>query len=217
MLEDHHGVVVADRGLEDSLGVIGIGDRDDLKARHSGEVAFEALRVLAAAAGRADRGAHDQRHLDLPARHVAHLGDIVDDLVERQQEEVAVLDVGDRPQAHHCRAAGDTEEAEFRDGRIDHAIGESLLQSQGHGERAAPPARHPDIFPDAEHARIALHFFGNGLAQRFGDPKAFGHRFSSFPLGEYIGGQFLHVWLRRLPRLFNRLVELTQHTGPDCF
>ena len=98
--------------------------------------------MLAAAAGCADRCTHHQRHRDLPARHVTHLGDVVDDLVGGQQKKVAVLHVDDGPHAHHRRAAGDAEEAEFGDGRVDHAIGELLLQSQGHRERAAPSARH---------------------------------------------------------------------------
>ena len=142
---------------------------------HAGEVAFHVLRVLAAAAGGADRGAHDQRHRDLSAGHVAHLGDVVDDLVEGQQEEVAVLHVDDRPHAHHRGAAGDAEEAEFGDRRVDHAVGKPLLQSQGDGERAAPSAGHGDVLADAEHARVALHFLGDRLAQGFGDTQMFRH------------------------------------------
>ena len=59
-----------------------------------------------------------------------------------QKQEVAVLHVGDRPHAHHRRAAGDAEEAQLGDRRVDHPIGKPLFQPERHGEGPAPSARH---------------------------------------------------------------------------
>ena len=150
VLEDHHRVIVADGRLEDALGVVGVGDGDHFQARHADEIAFQALGVLTAAAGGANRRPHDQRHGDLSAGHVTELGDVVDDLVGGQQQEVAILDVGDGTHAHHRGAAGDAEEAEFGDGGVDHAVGKLFLQPEGHGKCAAPATRHGDIFAQAK-------------------------------------------------------------------
>ncbi len=100
----------------------------------------------------------------------AQFGDVVDDLVGGQEEEIAVLNVRDGPHAHHRCATGDAKEAQFGNGRIDHAIGKLLLQAERYRERATPPAGHADVFANAEDALVALHFFGDGLTQGFGDP-----------------------------------------------
>ncbi len=140
---------------------------------HAGEIALHALGVLRAAAGRADRRAHHQRDLDRAAGHVPQLGGVVDDLVHRQKQEIAVLDVDDRPHAHDGRADGRAEEAELGDRRVQHPVGKFLLEPERDGERAAPAARDGDVLAQAEDRRIAPHFLGDSFTERFGDAQSF--------------------------------------------
>jgi hypothetical protein len=46
VLEEDHRVVVADRGDQQALGVVGRGGRDHHEARHVGEPGLQALAVL---------------------------------------------------------------------------------------------------------------------------------------------------------------------------
>ena len=91
------------------------------------EEGLEALRVLRAASCGADGRTHHQRHLDRTARHVAHLGRFVDQLIHGQKEKVSVLHVGDRPQAGHGRADGQAGQAQFGDGRIQNSLVAELV------------------------------------------------------------------------------------------
>jgi hypothetical protein len=51
--------------------------------------------------GGAVRPAEHDRHAELPARHVQHLGGRVDDLVEREQREIPGHELDHRSQARH--------------------------------------------------------------------------------------------------------------------
>ena len=84
--------------------MVGVRRRDDLEARDVDEVALRALAVLSAAQRRADGRAHHHRHRQLPARHVAQLRRLVDELVHALEQEVGVLHVGDRAHPEHGRA-----------------------------------------------------------------------------------------------------------------
>ena len=140
------------------------------------KIAFHALSVLRAAAGRADRGAHDQRDLDRAARHVPELGGVVDDLVHGQEEEVAVLDVDDRPHAHDGRADGRAEEAELGDRRVEHPVGKLLLPDPSVTVNAPPhPPGTPMSSPRQKTAGSRRISSAIAFAQRFGDAELFHH------------------------------------------
>src|SRR5262249_2474824 len=71
-----------------------------------------------AARGRADH----QRHTRLAAEHVVDLGGVVDDLVDRHQDEVDRHDLNHRPQAKHGCAGGQADKPFLGDRRVDHAL-----------------------------------------------------------------------------------------------
>ena len=86
-LDENDRVVVADRALEQPLGVGRRGRRDDLEPGDVGVKALERLGMLRAelqsgAAGPAENG----RDAHLASRHVAHLGGRVDQLVDARAE-----------------------------------------------------------------------------------------------------------------------------------
>jgi hypothetical protein len=139
LLEEHHRVVVADRGFQQSLGVVGGGRDDHLEAGHVAHPGLHALRMLGRRAGpRAPGGAQHHGHGRLPAELVAHLGGLVGQLVHGDGEEVAEHDLHDR--AH----AGD--------GRAHRGPGDGRLADRGVAHRSSPnswiiPAETPKAPP----------------------------------------------------------------------
>jgi len=116
--------------------------------------------LVPAAAGHTD----DQRDAGVAAKHVAHLGRMVDDLVGCQQREVDGHDLDHRAQAGQRGAHTHTHEAIFGDGRVLHpAFAELLEQPLRHFERAVVQA---DVLAHQEHAVVALHFLAQRLIQR---------------------------------------------------
>ena len=129
VLEEDDRVVVVDRRPEQAAHVLGRRRVDDLQARHVHEPRLELLRMLrarrpAGAALRADR----QRHLHLAARHVAVLRGLVDDLLERERQEVLVHDLDDRAHARHRRADARADDRHLGDRRVAHALGAELVE-----------------------------------------------------------------------------------------
>ena len=74
------------------------------------------------------RHAHDERHLDLAAEHVADRRRVVDDLVHRQQREVDRHELDDGPQAGHRRADAHADDRVLGDRRVAHALLAELLE-----------------------------------------------------------------------------------------
>jgi hypothetical protein len=107
VLEDQHRVGVLQRGPEHAARILDRGGRQHLQPRDMGIPPLEAVgmlrgQLLARAGGHAD----DQRHAELPARHVPDRGRRVHDLVERQQEKLTVISstMGRSPAApRRCR------------------------------------------------------------------------------------------------------------------
>src|SRR5581483_6235144 len=94
-----------------------------------------------------------------------HLGNLVDNLVHGIEKEIAILDVGDGPQAHDGRPESQPENAGFGDGRINDPLPEVLLQPERHREGSAPAAANPDVLAHAKDAFVAGHFFMKALAK----------------------------------------------------
>ena len=113
---------------------------------------------LAACAG---RHADHQRHAELAARHVAHRGRVVEDLIEREQAEIHRHHLDDRAHAGHGRADPRPDEAGLRERRVANALGAELVQQAlAHGVAAAIAA---DILAHQEDAGVAAHGVADGL------------------------------------------------------
>ncbi|OPZ70925.1 MAG: hypothetical protein BWY82_01899 [Verrucomicrobia bacterium ADurb.Bin474] len=129
IFHEAHRIVVPDRGFEEPFGVVG-GSR----AHHlqSGCVRNEILRGMrvcgtdgGATVGRATD--HD-RAVDLAARHVANVGGIVDDLVERHVGEAPEHQFHNRPYSQHGGSDSHSDETGFTDGRVHHTLRAPFLE-----------------------------------------------------------------------------------------
>ena len=181
VFEKHHGVAVADRRQHQTLGVVGIGRADDLQPRRVHEVRLGALSVLRTARRCADRQPQHHRHGDLAVAHVAHFRGLIDDLVHRAEDEIAVLHFRDRLHAGHRRPHRRADDGDFGDRRVhDPVVAELLRQSQRHGEPAAKAAGDSDVLTDDEHGRIGTHRHADRIAQALDDRHSSGlHRAAS--------------------------------------
>src|SRR5882762_10515691 len=162
--EHDDGIVVADRGLEESFGVGRRCGRNDLEAGNVGEPALPRLGVLRPELEcGATRAPEHDGDPNLPTRHVQHLCRGIDDLVQREQREIPGHELDDRPEAAHGGADADPRESQLGDGRIDDALRPELLQqSAAHLVRALVDA---DFFTHQQHVGIALHLFAQRLVQ----------------------------------------------------
>ena len=105
------------------LGIGGIGGNDDPQPRHLGNHPVVATGMMGGGTvADADAAPQDHRHLQPAARHVAHLGDLVDDLAEGVEDEVGKHEVDDGAGASHRRAAGEADEAALADRRVAEAL-----------------------------------------------------------------------------------------------
>src|SRR5215218_5574188 len=103
--EEDHGVGVPDRREHHALDVVRGHGRNDLETREVPVEALEGMRVLGRELDASAVGATDhERHLYLPAREIAHLGGVLDDLVCCQKREVPGhhLDHGTHPHHRHA-------------------------------------------------------------------------------------------------------------------
>jgi hypothetical protein len=163
VLEDDHGIVVVDRARQQAAHVGRRRGEDDLQPRHVDEPRLELLRVLGArapagAALRADR----QRHLQLPARHVAVLGRLVDELLHRERQEVLVHDLDDRAHALHRRPDPGADDRHLGDRRVADALWAELGQ---HPLRHAHRAAHlGDVLAHDEDVVVGAHGGGERVA-----------------------------------------------------
>ena len=111
----------------------------------------------------ADTNASPQEHghLESPAAHVLHLGDLVDDLADRIEHEVSEHEVHHGPRAGHRRAPRQTHEATFANRRVTQPRRSMhCKQSTGGGKVAAA---HTDAFAHDEDLWIARHLFSQRL------------------------------------------------------
>ena len=111
----------------------------DAQARNVRQECLEALRVLGAGARRhALLAADDERRRQLAARDVADVRRLVDELVERDEQEVRPHDLHDGAQALERRPERAAEDRGLRDRRVEHPLrAELLLEVARHAEDAA--------------------------------------------------------------------------------
>ena len=72
-------------------------------------------------------GAQDQWHLELAARHEVGLRRLIDELVERERDEVDEHDLHDRPEAALGRADRHTADGTLTDRRVEHPVTSELV------------------------------------------------------------------------------------------
>ena len=89
MFAEDHGVIIADRRGEQTLGVGGISRGHHFDARYRGQQRVKDLRVLRARAGAgADHGADHHRRARLAAKHIAELGNLIQNLVKAYAQKI---------------------------------------------------------------------------------------------------------------------------------
>ena len=167
VLDEDHGIGVANRALQQPLGLGGVRGGYHLDARHPDEQVAQHLRMARtiAALGPA-RGAHHQGDVHLPIVHIVQFAGGIEDLVQGQGDEVHEHDLHHRAQAHHRRAHGHADEAVLGDRRFLDADRAVLFEElAGHPEG---PAVEPDVLADQDHVRIAGKLLVEGLVDRLG-------------------------------------------------
>ena len=164
VLEEDAGIVVAYRGLDESLGVVGRGRADDLEAGIVDEPHLWVLRVERTAVNVSTAwAAEDKRSGRAP--EVVRLRDHVADLVHGAGDEIHELKFGDRAHAGERRSEGRADDGGLGDGRVDDALGaEAVDESVGDFEGAAVDA---DVFAQAEDGGVVFHLFPDSLADGF--------------------------------------------------
>ena len=158
VLDEDDRVRVGDRGREQAGG-IGRGARHHhLQPGHVRQPGLEALRVLRAAAlARAALRPQHERHRQLAAGHEVRLRRLVDELVERERDEVDEHDLDDGPQARLRGADRDPADRGLADRRVADALGAELLGEPAPSRPTGPPsATSSPITSTRGSARIAL-------------------------------------------------------------
>src|ERR1700682_4306737 len=177
VLEKDHGIVVANRGFDESFGIVGRCRTNDLQSGRVHEPHLRILRVewptmqIAAA-----WATNHQRSGRSPAvmRRRYH----IDDLIEGAADEVHELEFGHGAQSGESSSEGSAYDGRLRNRRIDHALGaESVDEAVGNFEGATVDT---DVLAQTKDGWVALHFLPDSLADGFeiGDD---GHELRSVP------------------------------------
>ena len=163
-LAEQHGVVRADGGLQQALGVIGAGGGDDGQAGGVHEQAFHRVGMFTArAVGGAGSAADHQRQLVFRAVHIAPLGHAVENFGKGHHGEVRVHQLHTGPQTGLCRADGAADDGGFRNGGIADPLGAEFLQHPA--GNAEDIAELGDILAVDQNLAVPAHF----LFQRVAD------------------------------------------------
>jgi hypothetical protein len=165
VLDEDDRVVVADRRLQQTLGVGRRRGHGDEQAGHVEEERLEAVRVGGAelVAG-ALRHADDERYGDLAAEHVADVRGVVDDLVVGEQREVDRHQLDDRAQAGHRRADAHADDGVLGDRRVAHALLAELLEQAGGDLEGA--VEDADVLAHEHDPLVAEHLLAQRLVER---------------------------------------------------
>ena len=167
VLDEHDRVIVADRGLEQALRIVGRGGHDDVNAREMRPQRFEALRMVRGDGTTcATFGPDHHRDAGLAAEHVAVLGALVRDLIHGQRREVDIHDLGDGAHARHCRADRRAADRGLADRGIDDPVAAELGEQAA--RRAISAAVKAHILTHDEDGRVSLHLFARCLDECIG-------------------------------------------------
>jgi hypothetical protein len=167
--------MIANRRLQEALGVGGERGGDHLQARDVGVEVLHGVTMLAPDLPRARvRTAKDDGAIELPAGHLPELRCVVEDLVEGHRAEVPGHKLDDRPQAHHRRADPDARESGLGDRRVDDPLrAEFLEHALADFVRALVVA---DLLTHEKDAIVAVHLFDHGLSEGFSVTEGVRHR-----------------------------------------
>ncbi len=198
-LHEDDRIVAANGRGQQALGVRWVGWVDHLEPRGVDEDGFGRLRVVVPALDSA-AGGHAYHHwrLVLAARAVAHLGQLVHDLVVGRVHVVGELDLGHRPQPVQRHPDGAAHDAVFRQRCVDATVrAEFFLQAHGGAKNAAKAAH---VFAQHHDPAVPAHL----------DPKAVIHGLDDVHLG--------HGELRRnYASLRPESSPTRHHEGNLCF
>jgi hypothetical protein len=164
-LEEEDRVGVADRGLEQALGVVGVARDRHLEARHVRVEPLDAPGVgRAELAPGAVVAAEDDRASPLAARHVEHLGRVVEDRVGRDEAERPAHELDDGLEPVHRGPDAHAREPVLGDRAVDDALGPELVEhALADLVRAVVLG---DLLADQEDGLVAAHLLAHRLAQR---------------------------------------------------
>ena len=189
LVEHHDHRVVVARGADDQpLGVVGRAGHHHLQAGQVADPSLQALAVLGGEAGAGAGHAEDgDRQRGPPAEHVAHLGELVGDLVHAFAHEVHEHHVDDRAAAGGGGADAEADDALLGNRRIKHPVRAEFLQD------AVVVAVHAAGFGDVLAGHEGVRLFLHHRAHAFGDGGDVG-KFPGFGLGF---GHCGAPWFRR--------------------
>src|SRR6185295_1493691 len=136
--------------------------RGDLQTWHRKDPVLDRLGVLGAEPEAATvSGPNHERDSDLTARHVAHLGNLVGQIVVAACDEVREHDLRDRPHPCHRGAERGADDGLLRDRRVPDALWAELGAKPG--RRFEDSFGGTDVLPEAHDARVATHLAGDAL------------------------------------------------------
>ncbi len=154
--EEHHRVVVLDRGDQQALGIVGIRRDHGLQAAYVGEYAFRRLRMRLPATDSAAAGrAHHHRRPELAAAAITQSRQFADDLVRRRVDVIGKLDFRDRTQPVDAHADRGGDDAALGDRRIEHAMPAVFFLQPGGAAKHAAEITH--VLAEHQHVFIAPH------------------------------------------------------------
>ena len=183
VLQKYHGVIIADSGHEQALGVSRRRGAHQLQAGNMGKQRFHVLGMLRRAAASGAHGRADHHgDLDLSAGHIVQLCRLVHHGVQTDGDKVIVHQLDDGALAAHGRAHADAGEAPFADRGGDNAVGTVLVQQAD--TRAEGTAQLPDILAQNDHVFITEHFLVDRLADGSDHSSLTAHRTTLLSLSQ---------------------------------
>mmetsp|Transcript_20586 Transcript_20586/g.36725 ORF Transcript_20586/g.36725 Transcript_20586/m.36725 type:complete len:398 (-) Transcript_20586:32-1225(-) len=165
VLKEDHGVVAANSGLEQGLGVLNGGAGDQLHSGDGLEVRLQTLRMLSAQLlANTARATDNNGDLELATRGVVKHTAVVRDLVEGEEQEPHVHALDNGPQSGHTGTNAHPREPVLANGGVqDTQIAVLLVKIVRHLVGAAIV---PNILTHHTHGGVPLHLLIHSLAQR---------------------------------------------------
>ena len=99
-------------------------------------------------------GAHDERHRKLAPGHEVRLRRLVDELIERERDEVDEHDLDDGSKPALGGADRDTADGALADRRVEHPVASELLGEAGGGQVGAALG---DVLAEHDHPIVLTH------------------------------------------------------------
>ena len=178
VFEEHHRIVTRKRFIHQALGIGRSGRKCDFQSRNCGEQIVERLAVLRP---RIHPCAIDQadhyRASGLAAKHVAELGDLVDQLIAADADEVGKHQFRNWTLAGQRRPSSSADNSAFGNRSINNPFGAEFAHQP---DRSSPdasngflPARSPgaasNILAEHDDVLVAPHRLANGFVDRVPD------------------------------------------------